>query len=752
MALTETLDLDIRAAQNQLSRLNAQLDQLAQPLNIPVNISGDNNADQLRRDLDQADNAAESLNSELRETDRELGQIDRSADQASNAMLRVGTRGVSAFTNLRGSLLGAVAAVGVFAGATAALRGAFTALQAASSLEESLSKTNVVFGSLSGSIQRFAATAPKALGLSTAAALEATSTFGNLFVALGLSQQAAADLSPDIVQLASDLASFNNIAVAEAVEKLRSGLVGEAEPLRALGVNINAALVEAKALELGLVDASGAVTEAGKVQARYALILEQTSTAQGDYARTADGIANTQRTLNAEFENAKVAIGQALIPAFQELLEKAPNLIAQLVDMAPAFGNLANAAIDLVGPLADVVGLLGNVVGPLSDLKSSFGDAAIAEDQLTQGLGRIADLFTEGGISGAVGTFDLLKDAINGVDPALLERTLRGIAEALENGRDPAILLAEGFRELNAGGTITVEVLRGLLDTVGASDVALRKFLSRTIQNADALHLSADEVRALIDELVILQDFSRRQPGGNDGFKFDTPELTPSQIAAFEAQIAGLPDIIKGGLDQAQRDAAADAEAFAQGFVDSLTGSFSESMRDAEGTLETDASQFVDRFIADLEEEALFESNLAKIRKLGGILLAEMLAAEGAEEGGALAADFLKDPGEIADFEEAGRARGLALAKGELDEFLATIEAADFSSVVVPPIVIPLVFGVLPDIPTVAFTAGGIGPTGAVSTNIEVNINNPTTQDVVTDSVRAGGIINGVIAGQRGAQ
>ena len=101
--------------------------------------------------------------------------------------------------------------------------------------------------------------------------MEATATFGNLFVALGLSQEAAATLSPDIVQLASDLASFNNIGVEEAVEKLRSGLVGEAEPLRTLGVNINEALVQAKALELGLVTSAGAATEAGKVQARYAL-------------------------------------------------------------------------------------------------------------------------------------------------------------------------------------------------------------------------------------------------------------------------------------------------------------------------------------------------------------------------------------------------------------------------------------------------------------------------------------------------
>ena len=100
--------------------------------------------------------------------------------------------------------------------------------------------------------------------------------------------------------------------MGDALEKLRSGLVGEAEPLRVLGVNINEATTKAKAFELGLVGANGVVSEAAKVQARYALILEQTVTAQGDFARTADGVANTQRTLTAEWENAQVVIGQAL--------------------------------------------------------------------------------------------------------------------------------------------------------------------------------------------------------------------------------------------------------------------------------------------------------------------------------------------------------------------------------------------------------------------------------------------------------
>lgn len=768
MALTETLDLDIRAAQAQLSRLETQLDQLSRPVNIPVDVESDQALAQLRRDIaladaddidvnvdvdgvQRAENQMAELRREVDQTGDEFTELRRRADSSSDAILRVGSRGVSVFANLKTSILGAAAGFGVFAGARALGRFAFDSIQAASDLEESLSKTNVVFGEFSDNIKVFASTGPEALGLSNAAALEMTSTFGNLFTALGLTQEAAADLAPEVVQLGSDLASFNNISVDEALTALRSGLVGEVEPLRRLGVSLNAAVVETKALELGLVGANGEVTEAGKVQARYALILEQTTNAQGDFARTADGVANRQRTLQAAFADLQSEIGQALLPAFEALIAAGPSLISLIEGIVPAVETAAASFGDFVAsvqPVLDQVTLLQQSFGVFFDI---FGGGSAL---FRQGLETFAS-FTQlrwgdaaaniGEASELVGTlFDRLQD----------RKTIIGLANDIRDGADATDAFVAAMRQVSDQNDLTAPTFARLAATAGLTNDELVEVIRQARENADAFGLDAQAVTFLnseLERLLFLQEeFSRRRPGGNNVTTptFVAPELDPAAIAAFEAQIAGLPDIIKGGLDQAQREAAADAEGFAQGFADSLADSFSEAMQDAEGDLETDASQFVDRFIADLEEQMLFESNLAKIRKLGGVLLAEMLEAEGAESGGALAADFLKDPGEIAEFEEAGRARGVALATGELEAFLATIEAADFSAVTVPPIVIPLTFGGLPEFPTVALTAGGIGPGGVIT----VNIVNPSTNDIVTDSVRAGGIINGVISGQRGAQ
>ena len=104
-------------------------------------------------------------------------------------------------------------------------------------------------------------------------------------------------MSTGLVQLAADLASFNNLNPEEVFLKLQSGIVGEVEPMRALGVNLSAAAVNAKALQMGLVNANGELTEQAKIMARYALIMEQTGNAQGDFARTSDGLANSTRIL-----------------------------------------------------------------------------------------------------------------------------------------------------------------------------------------------------------------------------------------------------------------------------------------------------------------------------------------------------------------------------------------------------------------------------------------------------------------------
>ena len=217
-------------------------------------------------------------------------------------------------------------------------------IMAASDMNESLGKVSVVFGQSSDEVVAWSKTSAGALGLSSQKALEAAGTYGNLFQAFGLGQGQAKDMSTNLVQLAADMASFNNTSIDDAILALRSGLSGETEPLKRFGVALNEVRLKEQAMSMGLIKTStGPLPVAAKAQAAYALILHDTVLAQGDYARTADGAANTMRSLAAEFQNAKVALGNALLPAFKALLSVLKLMVPLLTAIGSFFTENADA-------------------------------------------------------------------------------------------------------------------------------------------------------------------------------------------------------------------------------------------------------------------------------------------------------------------------------------------------------------------------------------------------------------------------
>ncbi len=242
----------------------------------------------------------------------------------------------------------------------------------ASDAAEAANKVDVVFGEQAAAIQSWAQTSASAIGIARSEALEAAGTFGNLFTTMGLGQQTSATMSMSIVELAADLASFNNIDPSIALEKLRAGLVGEAEPLRALGVNLTEAEVKAQAMAMGLADANGEVDTAAKVQARYALILEQTTNAQGDFERTSDGLANQQRILSATLKDLGAAFGEFIIPHVQAAAAALLPYLEQLKTLPPETQKVILVAGGLAAALGPVLMIVGQIAMALPALSGAL--------------------------------------------------------------------------------------------------------------------------------------------------------------------------------------------------------------------------------------------------------------------------------------------------------------------------------------------------------------------------------------------
>ena len=287
---------------------------------------------QLKTGLAQAESAIKGVDNQVKKASAGMGQFS-------------------------GQLKTLATSIGVAFSAAAVANFAKQSVMASSNMEESLSKVAVVFGKGAAEVEAFGKSAAVNLGISNQKALEAAGTYGNLFQAFGLGQGESQKMSTSLVQLASDMASFNNTSVDDAILALRSGLSGETEPLKRFGVALSEVRLKEEAMRMGLIKTmSGTLPVAAKSQAAYALIMRDTALAQGDYARTAEGTANTMKTLQARFEDAKVAIGDALMPAFRGLL----GILNLLIPVLNSIGNFFKNNQDEVKAFAITVGILGS--------------------------------------------------------------------------------------------------------------------------------------------------------------------------------------------------------------------------------------------------------------------------------------------------------------------------------------------------------------------------------------------------------
>jgi hypothetical protein len=270
------------------------------------------------------------------------------------------------------------AIAGVAAAGFAAKLG-LDAVKAASDLNESVSKVGVIFGKSADEINKFAEGAASALGLSKQEALDSSATFATLGKAAGLTGKDLTAFSKKSVTLATDLGSFYNTKAEDAITAIGSALRGEAEPIRKYGVLISAASLDQAALNYenrtGQTlerDKKNQLTETSKVLARYQAIIDQTADAQGDFSRTSDGLANSQKILNADLANLKATMGEALIPFMKEVVKQA-GYVAKAFAGKDAQG-LSERARELAGTYDGQGGGAYNLGLALKNTADSFGN------------------------------------------------------------------------------------------------------------------------------------------------------------------------------------------------------------------------------------------------------------------------------------------------------------------------------------------------------------------------------------------
>lgn len=372
------------------------------------------------------------------------------------------------------------------------------AIDAASDLNETLNKSQVIFGQQAAAMEKWGDTAATSVGLSKAAALEAAAGFGDMFSQLGFTGTAAADMSKQVVQMSADLGSFNNLGTDGVLERISAAMRGEYDSLQALIPNINAARVEQEALAETGKKSADSLTAQEKATATLAIIQKDGAKAAGDFAKTSDGLANKQKIAAAEIENTKAKIGQGLLPVMSTTMDLVRDV------GVPALQGLATAVGLVAGPITALVEGFGALPGPIklavvgmvafalfgtkiiAFFKAMPAQAAKMRLALTTGLGPLSVVL--GVVAGAAllfgtalndtkekaeesrarmedlkGTLNQVTGAFTGATVAKLTDQLSGFDDALKHGGTSAGEVAAAIGRMQVDGGRSLQALKDLV-------------------------------------------------------------------------------------------------------------------------------------------------------------------------------------------------------------------------------------------------------------------------------------------------
>jgi hypothetical protein len=375
-------------------------------------------------------------------------------------------------------------------------------------------------------------------------------------------------MSITLVQLAADLASFNNTPIEEAIVALRSGLSGEAEPLKRFGVAINDVRLKQEALNMGLYDGKGALDITAKTQAAYALILKDTNLAQGDFARTSEGFANQMRILQASLSDAATEVGLVLLPYFKEFVNFINNRIVPAITAfaenldekglgrsfefaIAAMGDFGIQAIavmksayiatlEFARSLADIVEKLGQV-GIIASALSRNVSGAFKSAAVGIAASNVGDRIDEQ----LAGADQLFYDLANGVRTARLE--LDALKFSSNRTTEQQVRNAERVGKVVRTGKVeqqeTAKATGGAAKAVETAKQKLEKYTdamrastkaSKAFTQAQKDSKRANEAKAQADADLATAEANLAQITA--GFGVDSPQAKAALLALDKAQ------------------------------------------------------------------------------------------------------------------------------------------------------------------------------------------------------------------------
>lgn len=272
----------------------------------------------------------------------------------------------------------------------------------ASQYIQKMNQFKSIMGDSADEAEKFIKKAEGILGLDPEQMMGSLSSFQTLTKGFGIASNEAYKMSKNLTQLAADMSSFTGESMDLALQRIKSGISGEIEPMRKWGIALDQATLQETAYALGINKRVAEMTRAQKTELAYYQIMHATQYAQGNMARTMLTPANAIRILQTEFKQLGRAIGNVFIPIALKIIPVIRAIVQILTELARKLADLFHFKIEDYDFSASTV----------QDIGASFGDLEDNVNGTTKALKKMLMPFDElnnvnfdtgGGSGGGIG-------------------------------------------------------------------------------------------------------------------------------------------------------------------------------------------------------------------------------------------------------------------------------------------------------------------------------------------------------------
>lgn len=525
--LYASFKIDTSGYTQELNKIRQEMQQFQQELNsFAVHPTFD--AGRFRAELQQAQQQSTQATEEIQRLQQQIQSLQQAADGGGSGDSGGGV--LSGFLSqldvigdiASGQFIANMAVNGINSIIDGITGSIDESIGLASDLVETQNVVDVTFEDSASTINKWAQEALNAYGITETKAKQYSSTLGAMLKSMGIADDQVLQMSIDMAGLAADMASFYNLDHDTAFEKIRSGISGETEPLKALGINMSVANLNAFALEKGMNKAFDKMSQAEQATLRYQYLLEATKDAQGDFARTGDSFSNEMRKLQTNLDRIKTEFGKGLLGVVTPAISLLNNVLSDKSYQYTTAEKIMQERDDAIYDAKATYAQSLTIVNSMRNMEQESGEAVKATKAWQEALENLKNVMP--GLSQYV---DLTSDAIMGNTERIKQYvdTVNGVS--LYGAHDTAVTDAQ------AAVDETEKQLESLY--------ARRDYLNSLIVGSNA-----EEVKAAYHDVVenAYQSFVRTMAETNANYTFANTfdEFFASQYDEVDRAIRGVGD------------------------------------------------------------------------------------------------------------------------------------------------------------------------------------------------------------------